>query len=93
MNHPLTDELIVELIGDRYYDEDDMRTAYDKGCRDTLNKVTDWIIDNLEDPRRLEDSYLVVDGEKDNLFVAINTDSVIDDLHESMRPQQQEDNQ
>lgn len=29
MNHPLTDELIVELIGDRYYDEDDMRTAAD----------------------------------------------------------------
>ena len=101
--HPLTEEMMDKIHGDEpgnlypyddcSYDEDDMRAAYDKGRDDTLDKVCDWISDNLEDPRLLDDIYLVVlddvlYNEDDDLLVAINTDSIVDNLYIAIHPQE-----
>ena len=99
MTHPLTDESCCQLWQDN---KDNwlklqepfpatrriMRAAYDKGRDDTLSKVIAWIFDNLEDPRLLDDIYLVVDGEDDDLLVCINTDQIVDDLYEVIHPQE-----
>ena len=93
--HPLNDEIIEEIAEDMFYYDysipifrQDMRAAYDKGRDNTLSKVIAWIFDNLEDPRLLDDIYLVVDGEDDDLLVCINTDQIVDDLYEVIHPQE-----
>lgn len=89
--HPLTDEICLEITNRPYMIDtrkDDMRAAYDKGRDDTLSKVTRWIFDNLEDPRLLDDIYVVVVGEDDDLLVAINTDQIVDELYKVIHPQE-----
>ena len=96
--HPLTDDICQQIAGieDRELtsiEMDNMRAAYDKGGDDTLDKVCDWIFDNLEDPRLLDDIYLValddaLYSKDDDLLVAINTDSIVDNLYIAIHPQQ-----
>ena len=48
MTHPLTDEMMDKIHGNRPgysnpFDEDDMRAAYDKGAADRLEQVIEWL--------------------------------------------------
>ena len=77
--HPLTDEIMYELHGDKRgysnpFDADDMRAAADW----QLEQVIAWLEDSLEDHR--------YSG------IGILVDWVIEDLREAMRPTTQENN-
>ncbi|MCP4777715.1 MAG: hypothetical protein GY880_26135 [Planctomycetaceae bacterium] len=92
MTHPLTNKKLfkkfwdhtVDVTTEVLYTPDGIRASADW----QLEQVIKWIFDNLENPRSLDDRYVVVDGKGDNLLVAINTDSIVDDLREAMRPQE-----
>ena len=57
MKHPLTDEMMYKIHGNRPgysnpFDENDMRAAYDKGDRDRLEQCIDWLEDtDCDDPQ------------------------------------------
>jgi hypothetical protein len=58
---------------------DNMRAAYDKGMKDRLEQVIEWLRDSLQDHR--------YSG------IGIDVDYVIEDLREDLRPTTtQEDN-
>ena len=93
--HPLTDEICYQITWAeriKISDEDDMRAAYDlgesKGRADMLNDVIEWIQEYVTP----DSHYSEPDGNGDELWSYIITDSIVDDLIEAMRPQQQEDN-
>ena len=77
MTHPLTDEMIIELIGDRNLfhclTEDDMRAAADW----QLEQVIDWLKAEIFD----------------RCIWPHEVDTLPRKLQNAMRPQQQDDNQ
>ena len=83
MKHPLTDEMIIELIGDRNLfhclTEDDMRVAYDKGADWQLEQVIEWIAKNVDG------SYLRDTGD---FWQKIEVEDILSDLKDAMRPQE-----
>ena len=92
MNHPLTDEMMRKIHGNRSgysnpFDEDDMRAAYDlgesKGRADMLKDVIEWIQEYVTP----DSHYSEPDGNGDELWSYIITDSIVDDLIEAMRSQ------
>ena len=88
MTHPLTDETIIELIGDRNLfhclTEDDMRAAADW----QLVQVIHWLRENLNWTE--EDG---INRYTQSFNFLIDKEKLIADLNQAMRPQQQEDNQ
>lgn len=90
MTHPLTDKMCEDLmqrISKYPYTDDvieDMRSAADW----QLEQVIKWIQEHVTP----DSHYSEPDGNGDELSSYIITDSIVDDLIEAMRPQQQENN-
>lgn len=85
--HPLTDEICHQITWAVRYktsDENDMRHAADW----QLEQVIKWITEHVTP----DSHYSEPDGNGDELWSYIITDSIIDDLIEAMRPQQLVDN-
>ena len=81
--HPLTDEMMYKIDKEPnpeewYFDEDDMRRAYDKGSNDQFEKVIAWLEANpIEDYVYAEYSGAMV-----------NEKEFLKNLKEAMRPQE-----
>ena len=61
---------------------------YDRGALDMLEKVSQWLYDNLEDYDKFEDRYLFIDGTEDEDWIVVVTQNIIDDLYDKLEPQQ-----
>ena len=90
MTHPLTDEMMEDIHGNRPgysnpFDEDDMRAAYDKGAADRLEQVIEWIRENLM-KHDFHEGYAYLYDDCSN--AEIEVDLVVKDLKKAMRPQE-----
>ena len=85
MNHPLTDEMMRKIHGNRPgysnpFDEDDMRAAYTKGSADMLEQAIEWLHDNAGM------LILSIETEMSTRYLESLEDEFIQDFKQAMRP-------